>query len=896
VYPAKGRRRLAVVGVSGLLFIGIFALRLAVPDPDAAILLLCAVPIALLAAEYGLRGGLAAAALSVGLVGLWAKSEAASVGLAGYATRAVTFLAVGAFIGWLTDRRRALEDQHTRQFELSVDLLGVAGFDGYFKRVNPAFERTLGYSAEELCSRPFLDFVHPDDQERTAAEAAKLAEEGVDTIDFQNRYRAKDGSYRWIEWTTRAVASEQLLYAAARDITERKCAEQKLAAARREALEANRLKSQFLATMSHEIRTPMNGVIGMTELLLDTELDREQREYAETVRASGEALLTIINDILDFSKIEAGRLDLEVIDFDLRTVVEEVADLLGERAHAKGLELVTLVHPQVTTAVRGDPVRLRQVLTNLIGNAIKFTEAGEVVVRAEPAHDTAQQSVIRFAVSDTGIGIAPEACASLFEAFSQADASTTRMYGGTGLGLAISKQLVEMMGGEIAVESEPGRGSTFTFTVRLAKQPERGAGRPARSPHLARLRTLIVDDNATNRAILCEQVTSWGMQSASVEGGEPALEALRGAARDGERFDVAILDLNMPGMDGLQLARLIKADPDLAPTRLVLLTSSGVRGTADAARQAGLAAYLAKPVRQSQLYDCLASVMGTGPIEAPIVTQRTLSDARARSRPRLLVAEDNPVNQKVVVAMLAKLGYQADVVSNGAEAVDAVARTDYGGVLMDCQMPAMDGFAATVEIRSAEQRAARVPIIAVTAGALKGEREKCLAAGMDDYLSKPIAIDALEAVLRRWVTTNGETQADSVAASSVAADDALPADTFDPETVAELRSLPVEGEADGLVWLAKMFAQDAPARLAALREAYARGDHEGLARQAHTLKGSAAGLGAVRLADACGQLEDTLSANTTPPRAEALARVEAEFRQVEAWLDAELGPTGGRLA
>jgi PAS domain S-box-containing protein len=411
--------RLGVVVLAGLMFAGIFALRLAVDDPDAAILLLCAVPIALLAAEFGLNGGLVAAALAVGLVLVWAQSEAAHMGLAGYVTRTLTFVLVGGLIGWLADRRRAEEQAHKRHFELSLDYLGVAGFDGYFKRVNPAFERALGYGEGELCARPFLDFVHPADRAATETGAAKLAEAGTDTIGFHNRYRAKDGSYRWIEWTTRAVESERLLYAAGRDITERKRTDEELAIARRQALEASRVKSEFLATMSHEIRTPMNGVIGMTGLLLQTGLDAEQREYAETVRVSGEALLTIINDILDFSKIEAGRLDLEELDFDLRTVVEDVADLLAERAHSKGLELAVLVNPEVATAVRGDPGRLRQILTNLIGNAVKFTAAGEVVVRVQPAaEDTA--NLVRFEVTDTGPGIAPAVREALFEPFAQA--------------------------------------------------------------------------------------------------------------------------------------------------------------------------------------------------------------------------------------------------------------------------------------------------------------------------------------------------------------------------------------------------------------------------------------------------------------------------------------------
>ncbi|MCW3037281.1 MAG: putative multi-sensor signal transduction histidine kinase, partial [Actinobacteria bacterium] len=434
-------QRVVVLALAGLLFVGIFALRLAVADPGAAILLLCAVPTALLAAELGLRWGLAAALFSIGLVAAWA-SEAISVGAAGNVTYAVTFLLMGTFIGWLTDRRAELEQQSLLQFEFSLDLLGVAGFDGHFKRVNPAFTATLGWSAAELCSSPFLDFVHPDDRESTEAEATKLAEVGTDTIGFQNRYRAKDGQYHWIEWTARAVAAAQALYATGRDVTERKHMEAELEGSRDEALAASRAKSEFVANMSHEVRTPMNGVIGMTELLLDTALDARQRAYAETVRSSAEGLLTVINDILDFSKIEAGKLEIDVADFSLHAAVEDVAGLLGSSAQAKGLELALMIEADVPEFAHGDQGRLRQVLTNLVANAIKFTEQGEVLVRVTVAERTPDSTAVRFVIEDTGIGIAPSEIERLFQSFAQADASTTRKYGGTGLGLTISRQLV----------------------------------------------------------------------------------------------------------------------------------------------------------------------------------------------------------------------------------------------------------------------------------------------------------------------------------------------------------------------------------------------------------------------------------------------------------------------
>jgi PAS domain S-box-containing protein len=1094
-----------VAAVAGLLFAAIVLLRLAVADPESTILLLCVLPTALLAAEFGLAGGVAAAGLSSALVAAWAVVATPPLGLTGGVTRALTFLVAGGAVGWVIDRRRATEERSTRHFELSLDLLGVAGFDGYFKRVNPAFERALGYSAEEFCSRPFLDLVHPEDRERTAAESARLADAGVDTVAFQNRYRAKDGSYRWIEWTVKPVAAERLLYAAARDVTdrkqtehylaihheatrvlaespssaqaapalmrvvgeelgwaagtfwtpvhestapelrcsaswhgagatasrfaeetrrlrlapgeglpgrawesglarwvpdlpsepdsvrvepalavserqtrkilttahdafvamdrngvitdwnpraevafgwpreqalgrdlaetiiperyrerhrlgiahflasgegpvldrvvelaglhrdghefpveltisaidgesgfsfyaflrdisERKVAEDDLAVARDEALEASRLKSNFLATMSHEIRTPMNAVIGLTDLLLDTTLEPRQREYAAGVRSSGKTLLAVINDILDFSKIEADRIDLEVIEFDLRALVDEVGGLLAETAHDKSVELVTLLPPELPTAVRGDPGRLRQILTNLVANAVKFTDAGEVVVRAEIAARSVVETLIRFEVADTGIGIAAAAQADIFEPFSQADASTTRSHGGTGLGLAISKRLVERMGGRIALESDAGKGSCFSFTVPLREQPDRQAGSPLRRASLAGLRVLVVDDNETNRHILEQQVAAWDMDSRGIDSGPAALEMLRGARAGDSGYDVALLDLDMPGMDGLELARAIRGDPALASIPLVLLTSGAVRGSAEAAKRAGFSAYLTKPVRQSQLHDALATVLAAG-ADAALVTPYTISEDRARSRRRLLVVEDNPFNQTVAVGMLAKLGYRADVAANGLEAVDAVARFDYGAVLMDCHMPEMDGYAATAEIRTHERDAHHMPIIAMTAAAMTGEREKCLAAGMDDYVSKPVSLEELERTLRRWLSGGAGSERDA---------------TFDPQTVASLRRLSPQGEPDAFDALTALFVVSATGLLGTLREAVATHDADTVRDVAHTLKGSAGNLGAVSLTNACRELELAVSSGS-----EVVApadRVHAEFAQVEAWL------------
>jgi len=961
----------------------------------------------------------------------------------------------------IRERRRA-EKEIDQLFTLSLDMLCIAGFDGYFKRVNPAWEKVLGIPTAEFLARPYVDFVHPDDRAATLAEGAKLVE-GGETVSFENRYRRGDGSYIWLLWNATPSSNEKLIFAVARDVTERKRAESRTAAGyavtrvlaeadsletatprilsaicesldwevgaiwrldenaqvlrslrvwhaphaesprwenatrelaiakgmglpgrvwetgepawiadiprdtefpraqialkeglrsafafpirgaskfmgvveffsteprepdrdllamfdsigsqigqfierrraesdlrlytdyleaarhaqeedarklselvkeleveKQRAEEATHAKSEFLANMSHEIRTPMNAIIGMTELALETKLTPEQREYLRTVKSSATSLIGVIDDILDFSKVEARKLELDRVEFPLRDTLEDGVRVLALQAQRKGLELACDVPPDVPDELIGDPQRLQRIIINLVGNAVKFTERGEVVVHAAVESKSPGDAVLRISVADTGIGIPLDKQKRIFEAFAQADSSTTRKYGGTGLGLAICAQLVELMGGRIWVDSEPRHGSNFHFTAKFELQKGPAKEQPEfNSSKVRDLPVLVVDDNSTNRCILEEMIKSWRMKPVAVGNGRDALKALANAHKDGAPFRLVLLDSHMPEMDGFEVASRMKEGGHSGGTDLILLTSAGHREELTRAKELGVAAALVKPVKQSELWDAIVTILHAATQQkhrAPTPRRRT---NRARRGLKILVAEDNAVNQELALHLLEQRGHTVTLAENGLQAIAAIEKQKFDVVLMDLQMPEMGGLEATETIRSKEKSSgSRLPIIAMTAHAMRGDREKCLAAGMDGYVSKPL--DA-----KTFLQTVEE-----IARGKAAS----PRETAEPKPGVELDGAALLRRFDGnrklLKSLIRIFREDCPKMMATIRKAASARDKSALADAAHALKGSVGNFGPTAAFDTAKQIEMCARGDTLDGCGELYTKLEDEI-------------------
>ncbi len=798
---------------------------------------------------------------------------------------------------------RESKDRLRTVMETIVDPVVVYDDQGKVTYLNPAFTNVFGWSSDELLGNR-IDFV-PDEEISETQKAISGVLKGEGLSGFETKRRTKSGSMIAVRIGAAIIldthGKPNGIVVNFQDITQEKQSQDELNQMNQElekAIEhanmmahkaeiANIAKSEFLANMSHEIRTPLNGVIGMTGLLLDTKLTNDQQHYVNTVQSSGESLLTVINDILDFSKIEAGKLEMETIDFDLRSLLDNFASMMSMRVQEKDLEFLCAAAPDVPALLKGDPGRLRQILTNLVGNAVKFTAKGEISVRAYLKKETHKDVLVLFSIKDTGIGIAEEKYDLLFQSFSQADTSTTREFGGTGLGLTISKKMCEMMGGEIGVTSEVGKGSEFWFTACFKKQAEQiHPVLPVQTPDMKGLHILVVDDNETNREILLGQLGSWGCRVTAAKDGPDALRIFYQAESEKDPFQIAILDMQMPGMDGLSLGKIIKSDEKLKMVHLVMMTSMGQVGDAKRFEKEGFAAYLIKPVGHSDLFDCLSTILSgdsKSQTESTIITRHTVREQQ-RKNIRILLAEDNLTNQQVARGVLKKFGFiGVKIVETGIQAVKELGESSYDLVLMDIQMPEMDGHEATRQIRKIESESGkkRIPVIAMTAHAMKEDRDKCIAAGMDDYVPKPIDAKALLEALEKWLPK--EKPAPDLAASE-------PDRVLNQELKAENQPMVFDkdalmdrlaGDTELLEMIIVAFLDDIPKQMVALKNHIAQKNTEDAGKQGHQIKGAAANVGADVLREIASEIEIAGKAGNLDELISLVPPLEQAFDQLK---------------